>query len=804
MEKDSLTLEEILKEYNGDGPAPEKPQEAAEKKPVRPRSAHSTKVSFLESAADEPMPMRVNVPSGNKPAAPEPPRREPVIDDAPKIRRMSDSTRAREIAREKKKSQKRPLFGRSRPKPRPEEERTYEKERPEGEYLYTQIHGARKAKRRKPVRPDDMTAVGTETLHIDLRDVVNVKQSPAPEPVKPVEVEPAPRAEKTSLDLSGGGSVAAPADLDVTIAKSVEEAAEETRRRQEITDRMDLESASDIREDIAELRDAITFRTMALTLVLLLSGYFALRNVFDLDWLGSISENMFAIIQTLLGFAAAVVCYPVLKNGFYRLVHFRADTDSLAAVALTGTMLSCILDIFGLESDAIACMYMPCAVLVLLLHNLGKLLIINREEINLRLAAARFDCYGMTVVDDEQRAETIARGVLGDFPILATMRHTDSLTNFRKYTYSADVADRFCHYAAPVTFLFALIVSVAVTLVRGESVGYGVTLFSMFACASGCAAITFVANLPLYKAVRRLTKNRALMLGYQSVDDFYDTNSLMTDAATLFPEGTVKIAGVKMYTAVRPEETLYAAASLAEHAGSVLRIAFRDVLTGKERKLLPVENYVYEDSMGLSGWIQNRRVLMGNRELMLAHNIEGMPSATKEEELRSGGKEVVYLSVSGNLSALFLVELHADKAVQFWAKQAVRHDLCLVLRSVDPMITLQRLSQVFDIPHEMIKLLPAKLHADYAEETAPVETMSASMASDGSFCNVTQLIVCAKVIRQASVFGIFIQAVTILMGLALVLMEAFLHLGLTPGWMLLFQGIMALVTILGVNIRRIF
>jgi hypothetical protein len=52
---------------------------------------------------------------------------------------------------------------------------------------------------------------------------------------------------------------------------------------------------------------------------------------------------------------------------------------------------------------------------------------------------------------------------------------------------------------------------------------------------------------------------------------------------------------------------------------------------------------------------------MGNRELMMAHNIEGLPSRAREEELIGVGQEGVYISISGNLAALFLVEVKADK-----------------------------------------------------------------------------------------------------------------------------------------------
>ena len=132
------------------------------------------------------------------------------------------------------------------------------------------------------------------------------------------------------------------------------------------------------------------------------------------------------------------------------------------------------------------------------------------------------------------------------------------------------------------------------------------------------------------------------------------------------------------------------------------------------------------------------------------------------------------------------------------------NDICLVLRSVDPMITIDKMSRLFGIPKDTIKIIPARMHPDYYTETAPVEQLSASMACTGSFVSVAQLIIGAKVLRKAGMFGVFIQAVGALLMLGLVVLEAFLHLGLTPGMMLLLETIISLITILAVNIRRTF
>ncbi len=759
-----------------------------EKSPKELESSRTT-VSFIESST----PARGSgstAPSGTQKPS------EPVYDDTPKIRRMSDSTRAREAEKNRKNQKK----GKA-----PEENYTYEKERPEGEYAYTQIHDAKKyKKRRRFSRQNDVTAMATETLQLDLRDIIPVAV-PQQDPVKPVDVKPAPRAQRTSMNLSSSGRGGLTADsLDVTIRRTAEEAAEENRRRQQISDMMKLEKTADIRSDIAELRSAVAFRAGGLMLAVVISTFLSLRYAFASEWLNSIPESLICLMQLLLGLASASVCVPALRNGLTRLVQFRADTDSLAATAWVSCMLDSLIGIFGADHHGLARHFMPCAIFILLLHTIGKLLIIDREETNLKAAAGRFDCYGMHIIENEKNAEALARGVLNDFPVTAAVRKTDSLKDFRKYTYSADLADYFCHYAAPASCIFSLIASLVLALFKGGGIGYALGLFSMFSVAAGGAAITFVVNLPLFNASRKLTPHGALLLGYQSVDDFYDTNSIVIDASSMFPEGAVQMRGVKMYSNVKTEETLLAAASLARYAGSAFSHIFNEVSQGREQRLYPIENYVYEDSLGLCGWIHNQRVLLGTRELMIRHRIEGLPSKTKETELTGEDREAVYLSISGNLSALFVIELQADKNIKFWVQQALKRNIALIIHSVDPIINLSSVAELFEIPEDMIKILPFQMQNLYQEETSPMKEMSASMACTNSFSNIMRLIACSKIIKNAASAGIFLQAVTMLIGLVLVLMESLLHVGVTPGWMIILQCVTSLITILSVNIRRMF
>ena len=194
---------------------------------------------------------------------------------------------------------------------------------------------------------------------------------------------------------------------------------------------------------------------------------------------------------------------------------------------------------------------------------------------------------------------------------------------------------------------------------------------------------------------------------------------------------------------------------------------FTDVIAGRNGALYPIENYSYEEGMGMCGWINNKRVLFGNRELMTSHNIEGVPTKTQEAELVDGNKDVMYLSISGNLAAMFIVDMVADRYVKKWAKKLCKQKICMFIKSIDPCITVKKLNRLFGIPEDMARILPKKLHEDFYEETKKSVRLSASMATTGKFASLAELLIGTKVVHFSAIIGLILQTASILLGFVL-------------------------------------
>lgn len=690
---------------------------------------------------------------------------ENFTDGAPKIRPMSESTRAREAEKNKRKRR----FGRKKPK-----QQTYSREKPTGEYMYTPPEFKKKKRSRDEI-------IYEAEAPENRKYITDIVPSPeALEATRPIEL--APRAETTNIDLSSINNYT-DENIDIRIPSDTEEYTRQklkTKRTKRIVDFNYYGDVQDVGRDIYELTGILKTRVAVLTLTAILSVYITICSRFELpiaDFLNIKHIYSYLVVHAILGIIALVYSAPVITKGVKNLIKFKADSDSMAAI----TAIACFISLLTafMRSDMARAelihIYMPVGILSLMTNAIGKLLILKRARRNFKFASQNFDRHAVVYVKDEERAERLTHGTLGDFPILAAMRPTDFLTDFLRYTYSADITDSFCKSAAPLCLIISLITSMSLTFFRlgtllsMEAFIFGWSLFSMLICACSCIALPFAANIPLEKVSKETLKNRGILLGYQSVDDLYDTNSVLVKADDLFPEGTVRFGGMKVFSNTKLDEAFLDAASLSHHAGSLMRQLFSDLIKGREEMLYSIENYTYEDGMGMCGWISNRRVLLGNRELMEAHNIEGLPTKSMEEECAEG-HEPMYLSISGSLAAMFIVDVISDRGVRKWADKLVKKKVCIVVKSNDPFINEDKIAAVCNLPKEMIKVIPQRLHEDFDAETKKTVRISASMACAGEFKSMAQLILGIKNVHSSAIVALIFQTASILLGFGLSMM----------------------------------
>ena len=574
---------------------------------------------------------------------------------------------------------------------------------------------------------------------------------------------------------------------------------------------------AEIRVNINLLRNAVFFRTVSLAVLTIIGAFLAIGESSYTFLYPALSQLMtvrgYCFLHLILGLLILFITFPTVINGMRKLFHREADSDTIAAMPLIPCLLTVLATIFVPEpmQHNLVHIFLPVSSFILLMNSIGKLFIIRRATRNFALLTKNFEKYIVTCVQSETAAEELTRGVVQDYPILATIRKTKQMSDFLRHTYASDLADRFSKKLAPIVAGISLLLAAAITGIRigvletpAENIPFFCSVLTMLLTAGCSAGIPLTVNLPLDRASKRLCPHGCTLLGYQSVDDFYDVNSILVPAATLFPKQSITISGIKNFSGFQVEEALLDAASMVYAADSILQNAFAALVEEKDGGMLyQVEDCSYEDNLGICGWIRHRRVLLGNREMMMAHHVEGMPTKVRELEMTSGSQDVLYLSVSGVVAGMFVIDITADPMVKRQMQRLKEEQISVIVKSVDSCITLQRLTTLFGVPDSMLKILPSADNDLYEKETAPLQDVSASTIHDGSFFGTARLLLEARSIKRAATTGLLLQVIAVILGLSIcigyILVNGYDNI--TSQTLLFFQLVMTGLTLLTTRLK---
>lgn len=572
--------------------------------------------------------------------------------------------------------------------------------------------------------------------------------------------------------------------------------------------------ASLILDDLYNLKTNLTIKFYIQLAAVLFSVYLSASAMYSIPvpaFLSSIeSPHKFSFAMFLVSALVLFSSFPMITGGLKNLFRKKADCDSLAAVSISVCTIAAAVSTESPEliQSGSVCIFAPVAITAFLANTLGKHLIVERAINNFDMLISSYDKHALIYVDDETKAEQLTKGTVRDYPILAAAKKTGFASDFLKYSYSADMADKLCRKLVPASLFAAVVLTLLSVIVCSQTMNtlnftFAFSMLSMFVSVCSAFGIPLVVNLPLATAASEAEDNESIILGYQSVDDFYDTNSVILTSEQLFPDTSLSLCSVKMYSDTKIDDALLAASSLVINSGSIFSDMFRKIVDNKTSILEKVENFSYEDSLGLCGWIKNKRVLFGTRQLMTNHNIEGIPPKSKEQEITARGCIPMYLSVSGNLAAVFTVKMTADPEVSEYISELTDNGISLIIRNNDSAVTVTRVSRLFRIPADMVKIVPEELSEYCSELTAPASGTSSSVICSGKLSSVTKVLGNIRHIHQSSLTGLVLQSTSAL--LALLFAVLFMFIGIigqvTPLMVILYHTVWVFLTMFIIKVK---
>ncbi|MBO5928488.1 MAG: hypothetical protein J6Q42_00530 [Clostridia bacterium] len=491
----------------------------------------------------------------------------------------------------------------------------------------------------------------------------------------------------------------------------------------------------------------------------------------------AVNPTSYLLIQLILFICLCTISFPMLKGGFSKLFSGRVSVESGIALATVLTLLHTVLQFFNTSgiADCTSPLLTTLTGFSLLMLQLCRCLSCSQISRNFSAASVVGEKLVSKSIDEPSLAEEIGRPAVAlGVPHVAYFRKTDFVTGFFKSTEDSSLCNRWMKWYLPLSLSLSAVLAVVYLLVNGlPSWIFAITLFCLMVCVS-MPILLLVFKQSAFTAISlKLQKKKTAVMGYDAIQKYGSVHAVAVDATDLFPESSVLLHGIKTFSGTRIDEAILDAASVSIRAGGPLSHVFRRMILNKVDMLHEVDTLVYEQDMGLSGWVSGRRVLIGNRRLLDNHGIY-IPSKDYEDRYAKDGRQLVYLSIAGELSAMFVVSYKADESVKQILKDVTANRVTLLIRTCDPNITEKLVASVFDVEGFYIELLGAPAGRSYEILTAGVsaEETASIVSFDGVGGMVKAISYCTSLRVGIRVFTILqtivgLAALLIVGGLAL-------------------------------------
>lgn len=476
----------------------------------------------------------------------------------------------------------------------------------------------------------------------------------------------------------------------------------------------------------------------------------------------------YAVLNLLIiGFSIFVNRVSVL-TGLTPLVNFRGNSDTAVAIASVAAVVQAVVSFFCLgDIKQFDINYYTVVVLVAFFaNNLGKLFMVLRVKANFRFVSADGQRYAAKIYNNEAVAIQMMSGTAVERPIIAYQHRTGFPSNFLKISYAPDPSEDLSSKMAPVTVLVSFMISVIYGIAFGSLSG-AVNSFALLTAVCVPVVTLLAVNIPMYNLSKRLLSSGAMLSGYPSIKQFCDSTALMIDSNELFPADCVFLDGIKTFEDYNVDESLMCGIAILNEAQHPIAKVFDSVVAGTSGKLPEVESVLYEEEMGLVGWINGERILVGNRELMSKYMVE-TPSIEYEENYINDGKQVTYVARAGRLIAMFVTHYIADSLLVPELHRAEANGISILVRTSDCNITGDMICNLYKIFYRSVKVLPTGLGTVLKESQSVFEeTSRAYLITTGKIASLARAVSGSVQIKRNISLSIVLQLVAVVMGILL-------------------------------------
>ena len=427
----------------------------------------------------------------------------------------------------------------------------------------------------------------------------------------------------------------------------------------------------------------------------------------------------------LLLFAASLfVGYPVLRDGLTGL-RGRPSADTMPALAAVAALLQAVVAMLNANAyrstEGIG-LLTGMAALGLFLALVGSRVMLSAVQGGYALAAEGGELRGAYRTRDKDLIRALARDLEQKDPWVLLSRPVQTASDdFVEQSLSERASERRARKVACVLLAAAVLSGVAF-LLFGGGINCAVAAAAAVLCMGAPLSSVLVPGLAALRLQRAAAAVGAVVPGWAAIEELGGIDTIELDADDLFTADSVTLEDIRIFKGGRIDRAILYAASVLNESCDTLRGLFRQIIEDRTDILFPVKDLEQHTGLGFSAWCDNNRILIGTRRYMEQEGVTLPEQDYEDSHSQNGELQILYLAVSGNLHAMFVLRYVGGRNVARSLASLQKENIRLLVTSKDPSLTARHITEAYHLPEGMVTVLDGdQCQAIEAADAAPAK-----------------------------------------------------------------------------------
>ncbi len=499
------------------------------------------------------------------------------------------------------------------------------------------------------------------------------------------------------------------------------------------------------------------------------------------------------IITTAFILFSSVLNYKTFA-GLSKIFRSRSDGDVAVSLSAICVLAYCV---FGIINEEIILNTQVFSMIILSFSAIRHFIAASAQLRSFKQIFHKNPKHAITFLDDPAITMAMTKGSVEGDCLIAAPQGTSRISDFMKYSTFGNFLNGKSNIITTVSLLIALLIGFLSATLSG-SVSSGLYAASAILCISALPSISLINALPLYSSAKKLATRGAMIAGMAGAVAVEQANAVVINAKDIFPSGTVTMQRMQVLSENNLQDTIIRAASLTEALQSPLAPIFKKIAGTGNITVFPDSDTVkYEEAMGISGWVDNRLLFIGNRTLMEAHGIT-VPDLEIDRKILRGGYFPIYVADQNKACALIVVNYDVDPKISKELRRLTNNGVTLLLKSSDPNLTEEMVCDYFGLYEDSVKVMSAAGCHIYVNTVTYTKKASAPAAFRTSPLALPTILNCADRIRRSNIVLIASYIISAVFGILLFTYASFGGTGelLSDSSLLLYGVISTILTYL--------